>query len=79
MVNTQVTNNLHLIGKGDSGSSLAQAQGVFSENTNPTKLPLPFVDRGSVLKISQVAGSRQPCLLTEIDLFPVSIVAMIIS
>ena len=40
MVNTQVTNNLHLIGKGDSGSSLAQAQCVFSENSNPTKLPL---------------------------------------
>ncbi|XP_058964433.2 semaphorin-5A isoform X3 [Pocillopora verrucosa] len=29
-------------------------------------------DRGSVLKISQVAGSRQPCLLTEIDLFPIN-------
>ncbi|XP_027036875.1 semaphorin-5A-like [Pocillopora damicornis] len=29
-------------------------------------------DRGSVLKISQVAGLLQPCLLTEIDLFPIN-------
>ncbi|PFX24559.1 Semaphorin-5B [Stylophora pistillata] len=29
-------------------------------------------DRGSVLKISQVGGSRRPCLLAEINLFPVN-------
>lgn len=33
-----------------------------------------FSDRGSVMKVSQPSELPQPCLLTEIDLFPVSIV-----
>lgn len=35
-----------------------------------------FADRGSVLKISKPAGVHQPCLLTELDVFPVSAIYM---
>ena len=31
-----------------------------------------FSDRGSVMKVSQPSELPQPCLLSEIDLFPVS-------
>ena len=33
-----------------------------------------LLDRGSVIKVSKPSELPQPCLLTEIDIFPVSII-----